>query len=141
MCIKIFLCLCLVLLLVQPSFSQSLSSQAMKEIALIKSNNRDLSILISSLESQLEIEKKLLKDSNTSLDSSKKKIAELETLIASLKLQLKEDEQLLLKQEELLKAQMIAWNGLNLSYKVLQNWNKILVVGVGVLSLIMLVSK
>lgn len=141
MCIKIFLCLCLVLLLVQPSFSQSLSSQAMKEIALIKSNNRDLSILISSLESQLEIEKKLLKDSNTSLDSSKKKIAELETLIASLKLQLKEDEQLLLKQEELLKAQMIAWNGLNLSYKALQNWNKILVVGVGVLSLIMLVSK
>lgn len=140
MCIKIFLCLCLGLLLVQPSFSQSLSSQALQEIALIRSNNKDLSALISSLESQLEIEKKLLKDSNTYLDSSEKRIAELETLIASLRLQLKEDEQALLKQEELFKAQMIAWNGLNLSYKVLQNWNKIFIIGT-VLGLILYISK
>lgn len=140
MCIKIFLCLCLGLLLVQPSFSQSLSSQALQEIALIRSNNKELSALISSLESQLEIEKKLLKDSNTYLDNSEKRIAELETLIASLRLQLKEDEQALLKQEELFKAQMIAWNGLNLSYKVLQNWNKIFIIGT-VLGLILYISK
>lgn len=98
----------------------SLSNQALIEVSIIQQNIKNLEKSINLLQNQLEIEKGISKDYNLL-------VIELQTQIDDLKLALENERTLLKKQEAIYNQQMIAYQGLNTSYRLSKKLNKVII--------------
>lgn len=111
------LVLLLLLLLSLPVCGQDLSTQALVELQNIKANIQKLTLSISSLENQLEIQKTLSNLLDSQSQALKIQIADLENQLVKMK-------ELLEKQKALLAQQEIQYQSLKASYLLYRNWNK-----------------